>query len=104
MKTKTTQKAHKSHVGSAENESLTVLFGAKNQYPIPASPVIAESSLKQLQQLMYAKPSDSIPRSIGTLPSKTMERHIDLAARENTAKLKNDAKIKADLSDVSIDD
>lgn len=33
-----------------------------------------------------------------------MEAHIALAARANSAKLKKDQKIKADLSDVSLDD
>ncbi|XP_031624633.1 uncharacterized protein LOC116341607 isoform X2 [Contarinia nasturtii] len=104
MKSKTIEKKHKPQAASVEHDSLKTLFNAKNQYPIPASPVIPESSLRQLQQLMYAKQSDSIPRAIGTLPSKTMDTHIDLAARENTAKLKQNEKIKASLSDVSLDD
>lgn len=104
MKSKTPPKTHKPHTDSNENESLKALFGPKSQYPIPASPVIPESSLRQLQQLMYSKQNDSIPPR-GTLPSKTMEAHIALAARETNAKPKKKAaEIKADLSDVSLDD
>lgn len=99
----------KPQTDSIENESLKYLFSTKNQIPIPKSPVIAESSLRQLQQLMYAKQSDPDKEllSIGTLPSKTMEAHIALAAREsaaNAAKFKREKTIKADLSDVSLDD
>lgn len=104
MKSKTTEKLSKPQDPSNEHDPLKTLFNAKNQYPIPSSPVIPESSLRQLQQLMYAKQGDSVPRAVGTLPSKTMETHIDLATRENTAKLKRDEKIKANLSDVSLDD
>lgn len=104
MKSKTTQKTHKPQITPVEHDSLKALFSVKNQYPIPSSPVISESSLRQLQQLMYAKQNDYIPRAVGTLPSKTMGTHIDLAARENTAKQKTVEKIKASLSDVSLDD
>lgn len=105
MKTKPSPKTKKPYIDSAENESLKVLFSTKNQFPLPKSPVIAESSLRQLQQLMYAKQSDDKePFAIGTLPSNTMAAHIALAARENAAKLKRDKEIKANLSDVSFDD
>lgn len=105
MKSKTPPKTHKPQTDSAENNSLKVLFGPKNQYPLPVSPVIPETSLRQLQQLMYSKQNDSIPPAIGTLPSKTMEAHIALAARESNAKSKKkNQEIKADLSDVSLDD
>lgn len=105
MKAKTPPKMHKPQTDSVENESLKVLFGPKNQYPIPASPVIPESSLRQLQQLMYSKQNDSIPPAVGTLSSKTMAAHIALAARESNAKPKKKMEeIKADLSDVSLDD
>lgn len=103
MKTKTTQKTRKPQIESHENDSLKSLFSTNNQYPLPASPVISESSLRQLQQLMYAKPSDQAPQAIGTLPSRTMETHIT-SAREKIAKQKKEQKIKADLSDVSLDD
>lgn len=103
MKSKTTQKTRKPQTASAENDSLKSLFSIKDQYPLPASPIISESSLRQLQQLMYAKPSDQTPQAIGTLPSKTMEAHIT-AAREKIVKIKKEQEIKADLSDVSLDD
>lgn len=104
MKTKTTQKTRKPQTASsAENDSLKTLFGTKNQYPLPASPVISETSLRQLQQLMYAKQVDQAPQAVGTLPSKTMETHIS-AAREKIVKLKKEQDIKSDLSDVSLDD
>lgn len=105
MKAKPPQKTNKPQTDSMENDSLKILFGPKNQYPIPVSPVIPETSLRQLQQLMYSKPNDSIPPAVGTLPSKTMEAHIALAARESNAKSKKKKEeIKADLSDVSFDD
>lgn len=107
MKTKTVQKTRKPQIASAENDSLKSLFGATNQYPIPLSPVIPETSLRQLQQLMYAKQNYSVAPSqpVGTLPSKTMEAHLTLAARETTTKnKKKEQEIKADLSDVSLDD
>lgn len=106
MKSKPAPKPNKSIIDSAENESLKMLFSTKNQFPIPKEPMIAESSLRQLQQLMYAKQSDpeKDQTSIGTLPSETMEAHIALAARENAAKAKREKKIKASLSDVSLDD
>lgn len=105
MKTKTIEKIRKPQNSAPENDSLKSLFGTKNQYPIPLSPVISESSLRQLQQLMYSKQNDSIPpQPVGTLPSKTMEAHLALAARESTAKKKKTQQIKADLSDVSLDD
>lgn len=104
MKTKTTQKTRKPQTASsAENDSLKTLFSTKNQYPLPASPVISETSLRQLQQLMYAKQVDQAPQAVGTLPSKTMETHIS-AAREKIVKLKKEQDIKSDLSDVSLDD
>lgn len=105
MKTKPSPKTKKPHIDPAENESLKILFSTKNQFPLPKSPVIADSSLRQLQQLMYAKQSDDRePLEIGTLPSKTMAAHLALAARENAVKLKRDKEIKANLSDVSLDD
>lgn len=106
MKERAPSKANKLQTASAENDSLKALFSTRNQYPLPASPVIAESSLRQLQQLMYAKQNDpeNGTRAIGTLPSKTMETHLALAARESAEKRKKEQKIKADLSDVSIDD
>lgn len=102
MKTKTTQKTRKPQIASDEDDSLKTLFSTKNQYPLPASPVISETSLRQLQQLMYAKQNDT-PQAIGTLPSKTMEAHIS-AAREKVTKIRKEQQIKADLSDVSLDD
>ena len=105
MKTKPPQKTYKTpQTETGENDSLKILFGPKNQYPIPSAPVIPETSLRQLQQLMYSKQNVPIPEAVGTLPSRTMEAHIALAAaREKTAKpTKKD--IKADLSDVSLDD
>lgn len=105
MKGKSSTKTKKPHIDPVENDSLKVLFGTKNQYPLPKSPVIAETALRQLQQLMYAKQSDDKESlAIGTLPSKTMEAHIVLAARENAAKLKRNKAVEADLSDVSFDD
>lgn len=110
MKVKTTPKTRKpatssSSDSSSESESLKSLFNTKNQYPIPAAPVIPQSSLRQLQQL-YTKPNetqiDIVEQSIGTLPSKTMEAHVS-AARERGEKLKKE-QIKADLMDVSLDE
>lgn len=111
MKTKTTQKTRKpatsssSSSSSAEHDSLKSLFSVRDQYPIPTAPIISKSSLHQLQQLYGKKtdnPADFVDQSIGTLPSKTMEAHI-VAARQEGEKLKKQ-KIKADLSDVSLDD
>lgn len=104
MKTKTNQKTRKPQVASNEDDSLKTLFSAKKQYPIPMSPIISETSLRQLQNLMYAKQTDSASQPVGTLPSKTMESHLALAARESTEKKKKEQQIKADLSDVSLDD
>lgn len=99
MKTKTTQKTRKPQ--TADNESLKSIFQTKDQYPIPAVPIIAQSSLRQLQQL-YGKQieikNEAAEQPIGTLPSKTMEAHI-LAA----AKLKKD-HVTSDLMDVSLDE
>ncbi|XP_055303038.1 uncharacterized protein LOC129568787 [Sitodiplosis mosellana] len=103
MKSKAPQKTYKPQTDTAENDSLKALFGPKNQYPIPAAPVIPETSLRQLQQLMYSKQNVPIPPAVGTLPSRTMEAHIALAARESTAKPKK-KETKVDLSDVSLDD
>lgn len=104
MRVKTPTKASKPITQSNENESLKLLFGTKNQYPLPMVPILPESSLRQLQQLMYAKQSGPEKESIGTLPSKSMEAHIALAARQNAANPKRAQKVKADLSDVSLDD
>ena len=104
MRTKTPTKASKPIVDSDENESLKVLFSPKNQYPLPMAPILPESSLRQLQQLMYSKQSDPAKETVGTLPSKSMEAHIALAARQNVANFKRSQKVKADLSDVSLDD
>lgn len=104
MRTKAPTKPSKPITHSNENESLKVLFGTKNQYPLPMIPILPESSLRQLQQLMYAKQSDPEKEIIGTLPSKSMEAHIALAARQNAANPKRAQKVKADLSDVSLDE
>lgn len=104
MKAKSQPKTTKPQIASAENDSLKALFSTRNQYPLPVSPVIAESSLRQLQQLMYAKDAEKGSRPVGTLPSKTMETHLALAARNSAEKQKEQQKIKADLSDVSLDD
>lgn len=101
---KTTQKTRKPEIASDEDDSLKTLFSPKKQYPIPMSPIIPENSLRQLQTLMYAKQTDSVPLPVGTLPSKTMEAHLALAARESTEKNKKEQRIKASLSDVSLDD
>lgn len=84
-----------------ENEdSFKSLFSPKDQYPLPTAPIIAQSALRQLQQL-YGKrmePQNEISdQAVGTLPSKTMEAHVLAAAKLKTQ------KIKADLSDVSLD-
>lgn len=104
MRIKTPTKANKPIMDSDENESLKVLFNTKNQYPLPMAPILPETSLRQLQQLMYAKQSDPEKESVGTLPSKSMEEHIALAARQNVVNFKRTQKVKADLSDVSLDD
>lgn len=83
------------------------LFTTADQYPIPMSPVIAESSLRQLQQLYgtanAATASDSDnEQSLGTLPANTMKSHI-IAARGHESRLKKE-QIKADLMDVSFDE
>lgn len=107
MKSKQTiqklQKTQKPHSSSyTENDSVKTLFSAKDQYPIPMVPIISQTSLKQLQQL-YSKQNeqqnDTIEQTIGTLPSKTMEAHV-IAAREELKK----ERVKAELSDVSIDE
>lgn len=104
MRAKAPTKASKPITQSNENESIKVLFGTRNQYPLPMVPILPESSLKQLQQLMYAKQGGPEKDSIGTLPSRSMEAHIALAARQNAANPKKAQKVKADLSDVSLDD
>lgn len=104
MRIKTPTKANKPIMDSDENESLKVLFNTKNQYPLPMAPILPETSLRQLQQLMYAEQSDPEKESVGTLPSKSMEEHIALAARQNVVNFKRTQKVKADLSDVSLDD
>lgn len=106
MRVNTAPKTAKPQTDAVENDSLKLLFSTKNQYPLPMAPVLPESSLRQLQQLMYAKQGDreKVPDAVGTLPSKTMDAHIALAARESAAKKRKEQKIKADLSDVSFDD
>lgn len=104
MRTKTPTKVSKPITDANENESLKVLFSAKNQYPLPMVPILPESSLRQLQQLMYAKQGDGEKESVGTLPSKSMEAHFALAARQNAANFQRTQKVKAALSDVSLDD
>lgn len=104
MRTKTPTKTSKPLTDSNENESLKVLFGTKNQFPLPMSPILPEASLRQLQQLMYAKQNDPVKENVGTLPSKSMEAHILLAARQNAVNFKRSQQVKADLSDVSLDD
>lgn len=107
MRGKVPTKANKPFGDTNSSESMKVLFTTKNQFPMPMSPILPETSLRQLQQLMYAKQSDSERESVGALPSKSMETHIALAAaaaRQNAATLKKSQAIKADLSDVSLDD
>lgn len=104
MRTKTPTKANKPFMDTDGSESMKVLFSTKHQFPMPMSPVLPETSLRQLQHLMYAKQSDSQKETVGTLPSKSMETHFALAARQNASNLKKTQKIKADLSDVSLDD
>lgn len=104
MRIKSPTKTSKPLTNTDENESLKVLFNAKQQFPIPMAPILPEASLRQLQQLMYAKQNDPEKEAVGTLPSKSMEAHIALAARQNAANSKRNHKIKADLSDVSLDD
>lgn len=83
------------------------LFTTADQYPIPMSPVIAETSLRQLQQLYgtaNAPPASDgdNDQSLGTLPANTMASHL-YAAREHKSSLKKE-QIKADLMDVSFDE
>lgn len=86
------------------------LFTTADQYPIPMSPVIAESSLRQLQQLYgntnapTANADDDVntDQSLGTLPANSMTSHI-YAARQHESRLKKE-QIKADLMDVSLDE
>lgn len=104
MRAKTPTKSSKPIADTNENESLKVLFNTKNQFPLPMAPILPESSLRQLQQLMYAKQNDAEKESIGTLPSKSMEAHYALAARQNAAHFKRSQTVKAELSDVSLDD
>lgn len=103
MKTKATN-TRKPQVASNDDDSLKTLFSSKKQFPIPMSPIIPETSLRQLQQLMYAKQTDSASQPVGTLPSKTMESHLALAVRESAEKKKKEQRIKSDLSNVSLDD
>lgn len=89
-----------------ENGPLKASFTAKDQYLLPKLAVDSDSSLRQLHQLMYAKQSDLATESqlaIGEFPAKKMETHILLAARENAATLQKERKIKADSSDISLD-
>lgn len=84
------------------------LFSTADQYPIPMAPVIADTSLRQLQQL-YGKADaptegeDSNGQSLGTLPANSMVAHMYAAAREQETRLKKE-QIKADLMDVSFDE
>lgn len=91
---------------NAMDNPMKNLFTTADQLPIPMSPVIAESSLRQLQQLygMTAPPATDADtdQSLGTLPANSMMSHM-YAARENESRLKK-KQIAADLMDVSLDE
>lgn len=98
-RTSTKQKA------TAADSPMKNLFTTADQYPIPMSPIIAESSLRQLQQLYgkTATTSDgSGDQNLGTLPADSMMSHL-YASREQETRLKKE-QIKADLMDVSLDE
>lgn len=82
------------------------LFTTADQIPIPMSPVISESSLRQLQQLYGKTPATSdggTDQNLGTLPANSMMAHI-YAAREQEEMRQKKEQIKADLMDVSFDE
>lgn len=83
------------------------LFTTANQYPIPMAPVIADTALRQLQQLYGRTDAPTAPesdsdQSVGTLPANSMISHL-AAARERQIQLEQD-RLKADLMDVSFDE
>lgn len=98
MQSETMRKSHKQKMNVIDENPLKTMFTAAEQYPIPKAPVIAESSLRQLQEL-YGKPNLETNEShVGALPAHTMQQHIR-AAHTNA----NKEKLKADLMDVSLD-
>lgn len=112
MKSETKRNSQKIQMNVMEHNPLRTMFSTAEQIPIPKTPVIADSALRQLQQL-YGKTNDQtsattitsignyFENSEGTHPAQSMIEHIRAAQQQQT-RLKKD-KIKSDLMNVSFD-
>lgn len=101
MKSETNRNNQKQKMNVIENNPLKAMFSTAEQFPLPKGPVIAESSLRQLQEL-YGNNNPNLDQNgshVGALPAHTMQQHI-LRAAQKTA---NKEKLKADLMNVSLD-